>query len=232
MRACFKLHRSCVDAIIATISEAEQRFGSEVGLAIFDTYSKGIAAGGGDEDKAKDQCSQPVEIFCRAARFAFASLFCRNFSTQIGVSAATTAVSARSAASLLAVPPVTQPLHENPMTMDATAPIAIPTFLTPISIERSRLRCHQQRVAGVHKGGVRVRLAGKGDELLGEILRAVPRVDLLRKRNSLRGGIRLTPTGPSIAPSLALFLVLGFSILARSCEAMILAFKGAEYAAD
>jgi hypothetical protein len=28
------------------------------------------------------------------------------------------------------------------------------------------------------------------------------------------------------------FLVLGFSILARSCEAMILAFKGAEYAAD
>jgi hypothetical protein len=36
----------------------------------------------------------------------------------------------------------------------------------------------------------------------------------------------------SIAPSLALFLVLGFSILARSCEAMILAFKGAEYAAD
>ena len=32
--------------------------------------------------------------------------------------------------------------------------------------------------------------------------------------------------------SLALFLVLGFSILARSCEAMILAFKGAEYAAD
>jgi hypothetical protein len=65
------------------------------------------------------------------------------------------------------------------------------SFLTPISIERSRLRCHQQRVASVHKGGVRVRLAGKGDELLGEILRAVPRVDLLRKRNSLRGGIRL-----------------------------------------
>jgi hypothetical protein len=49
------LHRSCVDTIIATISEAEQRFGYEVGLAIFDTYAKGIAAGGGDEDKAKDQ---------------------------------------------------------------------------------------------------------------------------------------------------------------------------------
>ena len=29
-----------------------------------------------------------------------------------------------------------------------------------------------------------------------------------------------------------IFSVLGFSILARSCEAMILAFKGAEYAAD
>jgi hypothetical protein len=28
------------------------------------------------------------------------------------------------------------------------------------------------------------------------------------------------------------FFWLGFSILARSCEAMILAFKGAEYAAD
>jgi hypothetical protein len=28
------------------------------------------------------------------------------------------------------------------------------------------------------------------------------------------------------------FLVLGFSIVASSCEAMILAFKGAEYAAD
>jgi hypothetical protein len=49
------LHRSCVDTIIATISEAEQRFRCEVGLAIFDTYAKGIAAGGGDEDKAKDQ---------------------------------------------------------------------------------------------------------------------------------------------------------------------------------
>ena len=34
------------------------------------------------------------------------------------------------------------------------------------------------------------------------------------------------------APSFVLFLVLGFSILARSCEAMILAFKGAEYATD
>ena len=49
------LHRSCVDTILATIWEAEQHFACEVGLVIFDTYSKGIAAGGGDEDKAKDQ---------------------------------------------------------------------------------------------------------------------------------------------------------------------------------
>ena len=49
------LNRSCVDVILATIHAAEQRFACEVGLAIFDTYAKGIAAGGGDEDKAKDQ---------------------------------------------------------------------------------------------------------------------------------------------------------------------------------
>ena len=47
--------RSCVDIILATIHDAEQHFACEVGLAIFDTYSKGVAAGGGDEDKAKDQ---------------------------------------------------------------------------------------------------------------------------------------------------------------------------------
>jgi AAA domain-containing protein len=49
------LNRNCVNVILATIREAEQRFACEVGLAIFDTYAKGIAAGGGDEDKAKDQ---------------------------------------------------------------------------------------------------------------------------------------------------------------------------------
>ena len=35
--------------------EAEAHFGHEVGLLVFDTFNKGIAAGGGDEDKAKDQ---------------------------------------------------------------------------------------------------------------------------------------------------------------------------------
>ena len=49
------LNRKCVGTIFDTIKKAEDRFSCEVGLAIFDTYSKGIAAGGGDEDKAKDQ---------------------------------------------------------------------------------------------------------------------------------------------------------------------------------
>lgn len=37
------------------ILEAENRFGLPVGLAIFDTFAKMIAAGGGDENLAKDQ---------------------------------------------------------------------------------------------------------------------------------------------------------------------------------
>jgi hypothetical protein len=49
------LNKSCVEAILQTVRRAEQRFECEAGLLIFDTFSKGIAAGGGDEDKAKDQ---------------------------------------------------------------------------------------------------------------------------------------------------------------------------------
>jgi hypothetical protein len=49
------MNKSSVDTILATIWASEQRFGVGVGLVIFDTYAKGIAAGGGDEDKAKDQ---------------------------------------------------------------------------------------------------------------------------------------------------------------------------------
>jgi hypothetical protein len=44
-----------VGTIFATIREAERAFRCEVGLVVFDTFSKGIAAGGGDEDKARDQ---------------------------------------------------------------------------------------------------------------------------------------------------------------------------------
>jgi AAA domain len=44
-----------VAKILATIKEAEESFGRSVGLVIFDTFAKLIAAGGGDEDKARDQ---------------------------------------------------------------------------------------------------------------------------------------------------------------------------------
>jgi hypothetical protein len=46
---------TCVDIVTCTIRSAETRFGIPVGLIIMDTWSKGIAAGGGDEDKAKEQ---------------------------------------------------------------------------------------------------------------------------------------------------------------------------------
>jgi hypothetical protein len=42
----------CIEIILP---QAEQDFGQLVRVAIFDTYNKGIAIGGGDEDKAKDQ---------------------------------------------------------------------------------------------------------------------------------------------------------------------------------
>jgi AAA domain len=46
---------STVQTVIATIRTAEADFGCGVGLVIFDTFAKLIAAGGGDEDKARDQ---------------------------------------------------------------------------------------------------------------------------------------------------------------------------------
>jgi hypothetical protein len=49
------LNPACVGTIVATVREAERNFGCGAGLLVFDTYNKGIAAGGGDEDKAKDQ---------------------------------------------------------------------------------------------------------------------------------------------------------------------------------
>jgi hypothetical protein len=49
------MHESCVNAILDALKRAEERFGCEVGLGVFDTYSKGIAAGGGDESQARDQ---------------------------------------------------------------------------------------------------------------------------------------------------------------------------------
>jgi hypothetical protein len=49
------LNPKCVDVMLATIEEAEKRFDCKVGLIVIDTYSKGIAAGGGDENTARDQ---------------------------------------------------------------------------------------------------------------------------------------------------------------------------------
>jgi AAA domain/RepB DNA-primase from phage plasmid len=49
------LNPNCVKTIVATVREVEQNLGRAVGLIVIDTFSKGIAAGGGDEDKAKDQ---------------------------------------------------------------------------------------------------------------------------------------------------------------------------------
>jgi AAA domain len=48
------LNPACVGTIVATVREAERNFGLGAGLLIFDTFNKGIAAGRGDEDKAKD----------------------------------------------------------------------------------------------------------------------------------------------------------------------------------
>src|SRR5262249_2690382 len=44
-----------VETIVKTVRAAEDRFGIAAGLVIIDTTAKGIAAGDGDEDKAKDQ---------------------------------------------------------------------------------------------------------------------------------------------------------------------------------
>ena len=41
--------------VVHTIKEAERAFGLPIGLVIFDTFAKLIAAGGGDENSAKDQ---------------------------------------------------------------------------------------------------------------------------------------------------------------------------------
>jgi len=48
-------NQTCVDKIIDIVREADSRFCCKTGLVIIDTFNKGIAAGGGDEDKARDQ---------------------------------------------------------------------------------------------------------------------------------------------------------------------------------
>jgi hypothetical protein len=46
---------ACIDLIVQIAREAERQWGRSVGMIGIDTYNKGIAAGGGDEDKARDQ---------------------------------------------------------------------------------------------------------------------------------------------------------------------------------
>jgi hypothetical protein len=46
---------ACIDLMANAIKRAQDGFRCEVGIAIIDTRSKGIAAGGGDEDKARFQ---------------------------------------------------------------------------------------------------------------------------------------------------------------------------------
>src|SRR5690348_4320280 len=61
-----------------------------------------------------------------ATSFVAASVCCWNFSTQIGASTATTAVSARWLAIFSAVLPSVHPSDENPTTANATAPTTAP----------------------------------------------------------------------------------------------------------
>src|SRR5437667_12419745 len=66
------------------------------------------------------------EILLNSINFAGASAWCWNFSTQIGASTATTAVSARWVAIFSAVLPSVHPSDENPTTANATAPATAP----------------------------------------------------------------------------------------------------------
>jgi hypothetical protein len=45
----------CINEIVGTILRAEDQFGMEAGLAVLDTFNKAVAAGGGDENTARDQ---------------------------------------------------------------------------------------------------------------------------------------------------------------------------------
>lgn len=49
------LSPASVDIIVETIRAAEAHYGCPVGLIVIDTFNKGIAMGGGDENAAKDQ---------------------------------------------------------------------------------------------------------------------------------------------------------------------------------
>ncbi|WP_315806564.1 AAA family ATPase [Bradyrhizobium sp. SZCCHNPS10062] len=56
------MNPACVDLIIQDVREVETHFDCPVGLIIIDTFNKSIAAGGGDEDKARDQNRVAVNL--------------------------------------------------------------------------------------------------------------------------------------------------------------------------
>jgi hypothetical protein len=65
----------CVPHVMQSIKELSQEYGVGPGLLIFDTFAKLIAAGGGDEDKAKDQGKvfanvQRIKDACRGPHVA------------------------------------------------------------------------------------------------------------------------------------------------------------------
>jgi hypothetical protein len=49
------LNPTCIEIIVETVRAAQAHYGCPVGLIIIDTFNKGIAMGGGDENTAKDQ---------------------------------------------------------------------------------------------------------------------------------------------------------------------------------
>ena len=49
------LDPKCIDYFVDASNEAAAHFGCDAGLIVIDTFSKGIADGGGDENQAKDQ---------------------------------------------------------------------------------------------------------------------------------------------------------------------------------
>jgi hypothetical protein len=61
----------CVDEIAAAIEATEKRFGMQVGPITFDTWNKGIAAGGGNEDKAEHQNAAAANLRRIIERFPY-----------------------------------------------------------------------------------------------------------------------------------------------------------------
>ena len=104
-------------------SERASRSAHAVATAEFGVSVPGVVAQ--PPFSMMDRRSQD-NAFLNSVIFADASACCRNLSTQIGASASTTAVCARSFAIRSAVPPSVHPKVEKPSTDMTTAPITAP----------------------------------------------------------------------------------------------------------